>query len=147
MRSTVTAISLPMASVTPVANDCTGVRLSARDGSVIHARTLEFGIDIQSNVLIVPRGFARTASAPDGKPGMQWACNYAVVGANGAGVPFIFDGHNEKGLAVGTFYFPGTPPVHAIHRGGCRALSGVLGVGQLVAGKLCQRRRGQGRYR
>lgn len=109
MRSTVTAISLPMASVAPVANDCTGVRLSARDGSVIHARTLEFGIDIQSNVLIVPRGFARTASEPDGKPGMQWTSKYAVVVANGAGVPFIFDGHDEKGLAVGTFYFPGAP--------------------------------------
>jgi len=75
---------------------------------VIHARTLEFGIDIESSVLVVPRGYARSATAPDGKSGMQWTSKYAVVGANGAGVPFIFDGHNEKGLAVGTFYFPGS---------------------------------------
>ncbi len=31
---------------------------------------------------------------------------YASVGANGVGLPVILDGLNEKGLAVGLFYFP-----------------------------------------
>ncbi len=109
LLATVTAASLLLAGVAPAVHACTGIRLSAADGSVIHARTLEFGFDIQSSVLVVPRGYARTATTPDGKPGMKWTSKYAVVGASGAGLPYIFDGHNEKGLAVGTFYFPDTP--------------------------------------
>jgi choloylglycine hydrolase len=87
---------------------CTGIRLIAGDGTVVHARTLEFAIDLDSSVLVVPRGFARSGDTPDGAPGLAWKTKYASVGANGAGLPFIFDGLNEKGLAVGLFYFPTT---------------------------------------
>ncbi len=85
---------------------CTGIRLTAQDGTVVHARTLEFGSDIHSDVIMVPRGYARTGTTPDGKPGLTWKAKYASLGANGVGLPFVFDGLNEKGLAVGTFYFP-----------------------------------------
>ena len=57
---------------------------------------------------MVPRGYARTGSTPDGKEGLKWRTKYASLGANGAGLPFIFDGLNERGLAVGSFYFPTT---------------------------------------
>src|SRR5690349_4981225 len=87
------------------AEACTGIRLTAADGTVVHARTLEFGIDLKSDILVVPRGFARTGTTPDGKPGLSWKTKYASVGMNGVGLPFLFDGLNEKGLAVGTFYF------------------------------------------
>ena len=87
---------------------CTGIRLIAADGAVVHARTLEFGLDLQSDVIMVPRGYARTGSTPDAKQGLKWKARYASLGANGAGLPFIFDGLNEAGLAVGTFYFPTT---------------------------------------
>jgi len=88
------------------AQACTGIRLIAADGTVVHARTLEFGIDLKSNVIMVPRGYARVGTTPDGKEGLKWKAKYASLGANGVGLPFIFDGLNEKGLAVGTFYFP-----------------------------------------
>src|SRR5271169_624112 len=88
------------------ADACTGIRLTAADGTVVHARTLEFGIDLHSDVVMVPRGYARTGTTPDGKEGLKWRSKYASLGANGAGLPFLFDGLNEKGLAVGTFYFP-----------------------------------------
>jgi choloylglycine hydrolase len=90
------------------AEACTGIRLIARNGDVVFARTLEFAIDINSEVIMVPRGFARTGTAPGGRPGMRWTSRYATLGANGEGLPYIFDGLNEKGLAVGTFYFPTT---------------------------------------
>ena len=38
--------------------------------------------------------------------GLTWKTKYASVGLNGVGLPFLFDGLNEKGLAAGTFYFP-----------------------------------------
>jgi choloylglycine hydrolase len=90
----------------PLAQACTGIRLAASDGAVVHARTMEFGIDIASDVLVIPRGFARTGLTPDGAPGLAYTSKYASVGANGVGLPYLFDGLNEQGLAVGTFYFP-----------------------------------------
>ena len=74
------------------ASACTGIRLTAEDGSVIHARTLEFSIDLKSDVVVVPRGYNRTAATPDGKEGIKWTSKYASVGANGVNMPFIFDG-------------------------------------------------------
>ncbi len=87
---------------------CTGIRLVAADGTVVYARTLEFAVDIHSDVITVPRGYARIGSTPDGKEGLKWKAKYASVGANGLGMPLIFDGLNEKGLAIGLFYFPTT---------------------------------------
>jgi choloylglycine hydrolase len=90
----------------PAAQACTGIRLMAEDGTVVYARTMEFAIDIHSDVIMIPRGYARTGTTPDGKEGLKWKAKYASVGANGVGLPVLFDGLNEKGLAAGTFYFP-----------------------------------------
>ncbi len=85
---------------------CTGIRLVAADGSVVHARTLEFAIDLKSAVTMIPRGFARIGTTPDGKEGLKWNAKYASVGMNGLNMPVLFDGLNEAGLAAGLFYFP-----------------------------------------
>lgn len=86
---------------------CTGIRLSASDNSVIHARTMEFAVDVESNVIVSPRGFARKGTTLDGKAGLAWKTKYANVGANALGMPIVVDGLNEMGLAIGLFYFPG----------------------------------------
>jgi len=90
------------------AQACTGIRLTAGDGSVVCARTLEFGIDLKSEVIVVPRGYARVGTTPEGENGRKWTSRYASVGANGVGLPLMFEGVNEKGLSVGLFYFPTT---------------------------------------
>ncbi len=90
------------------ADACTGIRLTAADGTVVHARTLEFAVDLQSNVLVSPRGYERVGATPDGKDGLRWKAKYASVGANGVGLPILIDGLNEAGLAAGLFYFPTT---------------------------------------
>lgn len=108
IRRFVAALAATALLLSTAAEACTGIRLIAQDGSVIHARTLEFGIDLDSSILMIPRGYARTGTTPDGKPGLAWKTKYASVGANGAGLPILLDGLNEKGLATGTFYFPGT---------------------------------------
>ena len=97
------AISLLLGNAAQV---CTGIRLIADDGTVVHARTMEFAIDIHSDVIMIPRGYTRVGTTPDGKEGLKWKAKYASVGANGVGLPVLFDGLNEKGLAAGTFYFP-----------------------------------------
>jgi choloylglycine hydrolase len=67
---------------------------------------MEFAIDIRSDLMMIPRGYARTGTTPDGKEGLKWRAKYASLGLNGVGLPVLFDGLNEKGLAAGTFYFP-----------------------------------------
>ena len=94
--------------VASAAEACTGIRLTAADGTVVHARTLEFGIDLHSDAIVSPRGFKRLGSTPDDKGGLEWKAKYASVGANAIGLPVIIDGLNEAGLAAGLFYFPAT---------------------------------------
>jgi choloylglycine hydrolase len=108
ITSVISACGLFLASAVECAQACTGIRLIAADGSVIHARTLEFAVDLHSDVIVVPRGYQRIGTAPDDKDGLKWKAKYASVGANGLGLPIIVDGLNEAGLAVGLFYFPST---------------------------------------
>jgi choloylglycine hydrolase len=88
------------------ADACTGIRLIAADGTVVHARTLEFAVDVHSDVIVSPRSFERVGSTPDDKDGLKWKAKYASLGANAIGLPVIIDGLNEAGLAAGLFYFP-----------------------------------------
>jgi hypothetical protein len=82
--------------LTSAADACTGVRLIAADGTVVHARTLEFAVDLQSDVLVSPRGFERVGMTPDGQDGLKWKAKYASVGANGVGLPILIDGVNGR---------------------------------------------------
>jgi choloylglycine hydrolase len=89
------------------AQACTGIRLLAADGSVVYARTMEFGFDLHSGAIIIPRQFALTGTTSSGRAGMEWKSKYALVGLNGEGLTLIADGVNEAGLAGGIFLFPG----------------------------------------
>jgi choloylglycine hydrolase len=86
---------------------CTGITIKPKDGSIIFARTLEFAVDIKSDIIVVPRGKEYVGTAPCEKPGLHWKTKYGSVGANAFDIPVIVDGLNEKGLQVGLFYFPG----------------------------------------
>lgn len=111
IRKIVSAVGISamlLGSAAQTAQACTGIFVSATDGTFVHARTLEFAIALNSEAMVVPRGFARTGTTPDGKPGLAWKAKYANVGLNGAGLPIMFDGMNEEGLAGGMFYFPGS---------------------------------------
>lgn len=90
-----------------VAQACTGIKLQAKDGSVVYGRTLEFGKELDSVLLIVPRNYHYFGMTPEHQNGLSWTTHYAFVGTNGSGLPDAIDGVNEKGLAVGLFYFPG----------------------------------------
>ena len=104
--SSVIAGALLLSGVMQSAQACTGITLTAADGTIVRARTMEFAIDIHSNMIMIPRGYARTGNTPDGKEGLKWKAKYASVGTNGVGMPVLFDGVNEKGLSSGLFYFP-----------------------------------------
>ena len=67
------------------ARACTSVLLPAGDGGFVYGRTLEFGLQLKSQLMIVPRNLAMTGTGPDGQfgvGGMAWTTKYAVAGAN-----------------------------------------------------------------
>ncbi|MEO1078725.1 MAG: choloylglycine hydrolase family protein [Pseudomonadota bacterium] len=87
---------------------CTAITLIAADGSLIQARTQEWGpFDLRSQVMFVSRGTDLVGTTPDGKPGLAWAAKYGVIGVNANDLPVFVDGMNEKGLAVSVLYLPG----------------------------------------
>ena len=106
LGAAILAGTLLLAATAQRSEACTGIRLIADDGSVVPARTLEFAIDIKSAVAMIPRGYPRSGTTPDGKEGLKWTAKYASVGMNGLSMPFLFDGFNAKGLAAALFYFP-----------------------------------------
>ncbi len=96
------------------AEACTGIKLAAKDGSFVTGRTLEFGVYVQTSVVVIPRGYAFVGTTPIG-PGLSYKAKYAAVGAIAYEDLAIMDGMNEKGLSVGTFYFPGYAGYTAIN--------------------------------
>lgn len=93
-------LSLLLAAVALLASPaaaCTGITVKAQDGAVVHARTMEFGVDLESQVLIIPRGYAMSATGPGNKPGLKWKTKYAAMGMDAFGLTGLSDGMNEKG--------------------------------------------------
>lgn len=88
------------------ADACTGLKCEAKDGTTVHGRTLEFGVEVETSIVFIPRKYSFTGQTPKGN-GKQYVSNYAMLGAIGYNNLAILDGINEKGLAIGTFYFPG----------------------------------------
>jgi choloylglycine hydrolase len=106
-RSLLVGILAAALSLAPVAQACTGIRLIAKDGGIVAARTLEFGFDLHSEVMVIPAGTALTGTLPDGGKGISYKTKYGFLGANAEGMTAIVDGINDQGLYVGLFYFPG----------------------------------------
>jgi len=82
---------------------CTGMRIMAKDGSVVWTRSMEFGADIGSALMVSPRGLKWTSPAPKGN-GLQWTAKYGFVGPNGLGLNVPLEGLNEKGLYAGAYW-------------------------------------------
>lgn len=97
-----------MVSLSSDAVGCTSVLIPTQDGGWVYGRTLEFALKIDSEVIVIPRGYQLKGTGPDGKPGsgLTYTSKYGVVGLNGLKLPIVVDGVNEKGLAAGALYLP-----------------------------------------
>ena len=60
----------------PVANACTGIRLSAKDGTEVAGRTLEFGTPVDWYVAVVPAGTEISPEVPQGSGGLTYKTKY-----------------------------------------------------------------------
>ena len=81
---------------------CTSIALEAADGAIVYGRTMEWGaFDLNSRLVVVPRGHEFTGHTPDGKAGLTWQGRYGAVALDALEKDLLTDGMNEKGLVVG----------------------------------------------
>ena len=90
----------------PPAQACTSFLLGTSDGAYVYGRTMEFGFELESRAMVIPRNYKLASTGPGGKPAMSWTGIYAAVGLNALGVSALVDSMNEKGLSGGILYFP-----------------------------------------
>ena len=76
-------LTAAVVSLLPPSSDaCTGISLTAKDGSHIVARTIEWGGSfLNSQYVVVPRGYVQQSLIPDHKSGMTFTSRYGYVGA------------------------------------------------------------------
>jgi choloylglycine hydrolase len=102
------ALSTVLAMAGHHAEACTSLVLNAADGGRVYGRTMEFGVPLHSQAMLMPRGYAFQGIGPDGVAGTgkSWKSKYAVIGANVFGMPLYVDGMNEAGLTGGLLNAP-----------------------------------------
>jgi len=98
---------LALAFSTVPADACSAFILAAKDKGVVIGRTMEFGSELHSNILIIPKGTKMRGLFDNPNAGMEFTTKYSILGANALGVNMIADGFNDQGLYVGDLYFPG----------------------------------------
>lgn len=90
------------------ASACTGISLSAQDGSRVVARTVEWAATpMQCGYVVSPRGHIHQSYTPTGENGLKYKGVYGYVGIYTEYEPFVVEGVNEAGLSAGLFFFPG----------------------------------------
>ena len=89
---------------------CTDFLLLNKDNSVVNGRSMEFGEDMGSQILVGGRGTKKQSAAPDAPMGgLSWTAKYGYVGLNVAGLHLphlICDGMNDMGLSIGALWLP-----------------------------------------
>ena len=89
------------------AQACTSFIIRTQTGGVVYGRTMEFGFDMKSAAILIPRHFAPDLHRRYGKPGaLKWASKYAAVGLNRLGDRSWSTVQREE-FAGGILYFPG----------------------------------------
>ncbi len=111
---------------------CTDFRLTAKDGTVLITRSMEFPIDMQANLRTVTRGKAFSTVAPDGKPGIAWKSKFGYLYVDGMNIDKAVDGMNEKGLSYEALYLPGEAEYQTVPQGKDSTALSYLALGDWI---------------
>jgi len=102
------AIVLFLALMVDVSFACTDFQVKAEDGTVVIGRSMEFPVDLHSNVVIVPRGEQFISIDDKGVKGITWTNKYGFLGIDAYNLKNCYvEGFNEKGLAFDALMFTG----------------------------------------
>jgi len=90
-------LAMALAAMAVPAGACTRAVYLGDNGDVITARSMDWKVDVATNLYVLPRGIARTGQA--GPKSVKWKARYGSVVATGYDVSST-DGMNEKGLVA-----------------------------------------------
>lgn len=97
IRITGWLMGLLLAAAAAPAGACTRVVYLGTHGDVITARSMDWKVDVGTNLWVFPRGIRHSGEA--GPNSVQWTSRYGSVTASGYDVATT-DGVNEKGLSA-----------------------------------------------
>jgi len=116
---------------------CTQFVLVAKDGSVVIARTMEFGAEMDSHILTSPVGTSFDSPTPTADSGgVSWTSKYSYIKMDFFGSKLTLDGMNEHGLSAGFLYLPGYTKYQSVPEGGDKNALMYLYVGDWVLGNF-----------
>jgi penicillin V acylase-like amidase (Ntn superfamily) len=106
-----TALCLMLAAGFPNAMACTAVDVSAKDGSVIAGRTMEWFYNMQWKLVSFPKGTRHTLTAPPSLklPEVEQTTKYGFIGIAPGVIRgnAILEGQNTAGLGMSGNFLPG----------------------------------------
>jgi len=116
---------------------CTQFMLVASDGSIVIARTMEFGAEIGSHIVTSPVGTTMRSPSPNSDSGgLTWTSKYGYVKADFFGSKLALDGMNERGLSFGYLYLPGYTKYQTVPSGSDKNALLYLYAGDWVLGNF-----------
>ena len=102
------AIVFFLALAVNVSFACTDFQIKAKDNTLVIGRSMEFPVDLHSNVVIVPRGEQFVSIDNKGIKGITWTNRYGFLGIDAYNLKNCYvEGFNEKGLAFDALMFTG----------------------------------------
>ena len=85
---------------------CMSFQVTGKDGTIMIGRTMEFGVESNWKISVVPRNMQFTSPAPGGKKGLTWKNKYGYLAVVGWGMDnMVADGMNEAGLSFGGLWY------------------------------------------
>lgn len=89
------------------AEACSNVLLNSKE-YIVSGRTMDFEIDLKSEIVVVPAGQIVEAKDGNGSNLISWKSKYGFVGVNAFRLNKYVDGLNERGLSIAGLWLPET---------------------------------------
>ncbi|MFI4954286.1 MAG: linear amide C-N hydrolase, partial [Gammaproteobacteria bacterium] len=135
MKNMISSIALFLLGMS-ISYACTDFRLQATDGTVLISRSMEFAMDMKSNLISSPQEKEFNSTAPNGKPGLSWNAKYGYVFLDGLDLGVPVDGMNEVGLSLEALLFPGEAEYQTVPGGREQQALSYLSFGDWVLGNF-----------
>ena len=100
------ALLLSLLLPSSIALSCTHITLQSRDNTVMVGRTMEFGPNLNSQIISVPAGQTFSYPITNNKTDKSWQTKYGAVYINGFDINLATDGLNSEGLSISALYLP-----------------------------------------
>jgi len=135
LGSIATAI-ITMMSISPSALACTDFRITAKDGSIVINRSMEFALDLKSNIRSAPKGRTFNEVTPDNQPGLTWKSKYGYLYVDALDTDTVVDGMNDQGLSFEALYLPGEAQYQIIPSGQNKQGLAYIDLGHWILGNF-----------